>query len=277
MLAYDKRVEGTNSAHGRFVDMEHPYSTMDTEYTESIWWAWKKLSEQGFVYEGYKSMQICPRCKPYTFNFEVAQGYKDIADISVTAMFEVLTDNQQPTTDNKTYVLAWTTAPWTLPGNVALAVSPKIEYGMYVREGKNISSHSRAPRRCWVARRTNWSVRYRGRTCRKKYVPPFEEFYNDKELKNHERGWTIYAADFVTDTGRHGDRAHRSCVRHGRHGTRSRERTSIHSACGYGRDDRGSEASFRNAGETERDPQKTDVEVVKFLVHKKVLFAKKKR
>ncbi|MEK7065892.1 MAG: class I tRNA ligase family protein [Patescibacteria group bacterium] len=277
VLAYDKEWKEQIPRTGRFVDMEHPYSTMDTEYTESIWWAWKKLSEQGFVYEGYKPMQICPRCETTLSNFEVAQGYKDIADISVTAMFEVLTDNQQPTTDNKTYVLAWTTTPWTLPGNVALAVSPKIEYGMYVREGKKyIVAQSRAEAVLGGAPYKLEREISGEELVGKKYVPPFEEFYNDKELKNHERGWTIYAADFVTDTDGTG---------------------IVHIAPAFGTDDmalgREKELPFiQHVGmdgtiagvkplsgmqaKPKEDPQKTDVEVVKFLVHKKVLFAKEK-
>ena len=106
---------------GRFVDMENDYKTMDPSFTESVWWIFSELNRKGFVYEGFKSMHLCPRCETTLSNFEVNQGYKDITDISVTIKFAVVGEPN-------TYFLAWTTTPWTLPGNVALAVGPEIDY-----------------------------------------------------------------------------------------------------------------------------------------------------
>ena len=103
---------------GRWVDMERDYKTMDWQYTESIWWVFKSLFDKGLIYEGYKPMHICPRCETTLANFEVAQGYKDMTDISAVAKFELINEPN-------TYVLAWTTTPWTLPGNVALAVGKR--------------------------------------------------------------------------------------------------------------------------------------------------------
>ena len=96
---------------GRWVDMENDYKTMDTSYTESVWWAFKNLYDKGLIYKSFKSMHICPHCETTLSNFEVNQGYKDITDISVYIKFAVLGE------DN-TYFLVWTTTPWTLPGNV---------------------------------------------------------------------------------------------------------------------------------------------------------------
>ena len=106
---------------GRWVDMEDDYKTMDTSYTESVWWAFKKLHDQNLVVEGFKVMQLCPRCGTTLSNFEVSQGYKDIKDVTAIAKFEL---EDEP----NTYLLAWTTTPWTLPGNVALALGNDIEY-----------------------------------------------------------------------------------------------------------------------------------------------------
>ena len=72
------------------------------------------------VYQGHKSMHICPRCETPLSNFEVSQGYKDVTDLSITAKFKLK--------DEDAYLLAWTTTPWTLPGNVALALGEKIDY-----------------------------------------------------------------------------------------------------------------------------------------------------
>jgi isoleucyl-tRNA synthetase len=106
---------------GRWADMENDYETMNASYTESVWWAFKELHKKGLVYEGFKPMQICPHCETTLSNFEVAQGYKDIKDISVYVKFELADESG-------TFLLAWTTTPWTLPGNVALAVGKDIEY-----------------------------------------------------------------------------------------------------------------------------------------------------
>ena len=93
---------------GRWADMDHDYKTMDASYTESVWWAFKNLHDKGFVYEGYKSMHICPRCGTTLSNFEVTQGYKDVTDISVYVEFELIDEPN-------TFFIAWTTTPWTLP------------------------------------------------------------------------------------------------------------------------------------------------------------------
>ena len=120
---------------GRWADMENDYRTMDSSYTESVWWSFAQLDKKGLVFEDYKVMQICPRCGTPLSNFEVAQGYKDIADISVYVKFEikessldVIKNYYELIADSKTYFVAWTTTPWTLPGNVALAVNPELNY-----------------------------------------------------------------------------------------------------------------------------------------------------
>lgn len=108
---------------GRWVDMEDDYRTMDATYTESVWWIFKQLYDKGLIYEGFKSMNLCPHCGTTLSNFEVAQGYKDITDISVYVKFKIKEGKFKDAN-----ILAWTTTPWTLPGNVALAVNPEIEY-----------------------------------------------------------------------------------------------------------------------------------------------------
>ena len=106
---------------GRWVDMEHDYRTMDASYTESVWWAFKTLYDKGLIYEGFKAMQLCPRCGTTLSNNEVAQGYKDIDDIAVTVKLPLL---DEPNTS----LLIWTTTPWTLPGNTAAAVNAEASY-----------------------------------------------------------------------------------------------------------------------------------------------------
>jgi len=119
---------------GRWADMENAYKTMDLNYMESVWWVFKQLWDKGLIYEGYRSMHICTRCETTLSQQEVSEGYKDIKDLSVIAKFELISTNYESGTnvrkedEGKTYILAWTTTPWTLIGNVALAVGKDIEY-----------------------------------------------------------------------------------------------------------------------------------------------------
>ncbi|MBI4085813.1 MAG: class I tRNA ligase family protein [Candidatus Liptonbacteria bacterium] len=120
----------------RWVDFEHSYKTMDRDYMESVWRAFKSIYEKDLVYEGRKVLLYCPRCETPVSNFEVAMdnSYKDVTEEAVTVKFKVkaTSDKRQATWINdNTYLLAWTTTPWTLPGNVALAVGEKIDYIVY--------------------------------------------------------------------------------------------------------------------------------------------------
>ncbi len=129
---------------GRWVDMENDYKTMDMPYMESVWWVFSELWKKDLIYKGYKPMHICPRCVTPLSQNEVTEGYKDVKDISVIAKFEIknsksniLSKFKIPNTldgkyisENPLYILAWTTTPWTLPGNVLLAINQEIEYAV---------------------------------------------------------------------------------------------------------------------------------------------------
>ena len=116
--------EMTNKV-GFWVDMEHPYVTYHNEYIESVWWALKQMWEKGLLYEGHKVMPYCPRCGTALSSHEVAQGYKDVNDLTCIAKFKV---SEGQGFDKNTYILAWTTTPWTLPSNLALCVNKSYEY-----------------------------------------------------------------------------------------------------------------------------------------------------
>ncbi|MBL4694208.1 isoleucine--tRNA ligase [Candidatus Gracilibacteria bacterium] len=113
---------------GRWVDFSKSYATLDNNYMESIWWVFKQIWDKDMVYTGHKAMHICPRCATPLSNFEVTQGYKDVTDLSVTAKFKLKEDALKVVGEDEAYVLAWTTTPWTLPGNVALAFAKDTEY-----------------------------------------------------------------------------------------------------------------------------------------------------
>ncbi len=268
---------------GRWVDMDDDYRTMDSTYTETVWWIFKQLHEKGLVYEGFKSMNLCPRCETTLSNFEVAQGYKDITDISATAKFELV---DKP----GTFLLAWTTTPWTLPGNVALAVHPDVEYV----EIKDASSYILAKDRYmklkdeWIAKKVLANP-VEARTFKgaeligQSYKPIFDYYSKDSKLKNRQNGWKIYGADFVTTEDGTG---------------------IVHIAPAFGADDYellqrydlpfvqhvATDGTFRKevtdfAGlhvkpidtDGEKDAhQKTDIEIIKWLAHNGSLFAKEK-
>ncbi len=106
---------------GFWVDMDNPYVTFDNNYIESEWWALKTMWENDLLYKGFKVMPYCPRCGTGLSSHEVAQGYKDVRDTTAIAKFKLKGE------DNK-YILAWTTTPWTLPSNAALAINKSFTY-----------------------------------------------------------------------------------------------------------------------------------------------------
>ena len=114
---------------GHWADMENPYVTYHTEYIESVWWSLKKIWDMGLIYKGYKVVPYCPRCGTPLSSHEVAQGYKDVCETSVFVKFKLKGACDE-------YFLAWTTTPWTLPSNVALAVNADVEYAKVLCQGE---------------------------------------------------------------------------------------------------------------------------------------------
>ena len=105
---------------GFWADMENPYVTYHNDYIESVWWALKQIWDKDLLYKGYKIVPYCPRCGTALSSHEVAQGYKDVEETSIFVRFKAKNSDE--------YLLAWTTTPWTLPSNVALAVNPDETY-----------------------------------------------------------------------------------------------------------------------------------------------------
>jgi len=121
---------------GYWCDLDHPYVTMDNNYIETCWWTIKQLWEKGLVYQGYRVTPHCPRCGTSLSSHEVAQGYEEnTEDPSIYPKFRVIKTENTVISDlqkqKPVYLLAWTTTPWTLPGNTALAVSSDAEYSVF--------------------------------------------------------------------------------------------------------------------------------------------------
>jgi isoleucyl-tRNA synthetase len=121
VFTYSSMWKDMSEKVGFWVDMDNPYVTYHTDYIESEWWALKKMWEKNLLYKGHKVLPYCPRCGTALSSHEVAQGYKDVKDLTATAKFKV------KGTDNK-YILAWTTTPWTLPSNLALCINKAYTY-----------------------------------------------------------------------------------------------------------------------------------------------------
>ncbi len=182
---------------GRWVDMEDDYKTMDASYTESVWHVFSELNKKGLVYEGFKAMHLCPRCGTTLSNFEVNQGYKDIKDIAVTVKMPFL-DEEGKVTD--TSILIWTTTPWTLPGNMAVAVNNDIEYVKVrvTREGQNevvILAKARLAQLGEMEHEVIETIKGSD-LVGTSYQPPFS-YLQDQEFEGKENAWKIYHADYV--------------------------------------------------------------------------------
>lgn len=186
VFEYENEWKQFTTALGYWVDMEDPYITLKNEYIESVWNILSAIHEKGYLYRGHRVVPYCPHCETSLSSHEVAQGYKDVSDLSVTAKFRL-----KGKTDE--YLLGWTTTPWTLPGNVAVAVNPNINY-VRVRHGLDILvlAESLAP----AVIKGEYEILdvLKGKDLvGLSYEPPF----NYITVSN---GHKILAADFVTDT-----------------------------------------------------------------------------
>jgi|CXWL01.1.fsa_nt_gi isoleucyl-tRNA synthetase len=191
---------------GRWVDFEDSYKTMAPSFMESIWWVFQKLWDKKLIYQGKKAMHICPRCVTPLSNFEVGLGYKDVTDFSTTVQFKLKETPQKKKLfgDTPTYVLAWTTTTWTLPGNLMLAVGKKIVYDVLEKDGQQFVM----AKNCITAYQEQFgeSVRssnsVKGSELLGLHYEPLFDVYKDKKLPNIDKAWQIHAGDFVTtDSG----------------------------------------------------------------------------
>ncbi len=169
---------------GYWVDLQHPYVTFENNYIESIWWALKQYFDKGLIYKGYKIQPYCPRCETPLSSHEVSLGYKDVKDPSVYIKLKVKGEEN-------TFFLVWTTTPWTLISNVAIAVHPEIDYVKVEHKGENL-----------ILAEARLSVigdeyvvldKFKGAALAGK---EYERMFSYHQVK--EKGWYIVLADFVT-------------------------------------------------------------------------------
>ncbi len=180
---------------GYWVDQEHPYVTYHNDYIESVWNVIKKVNEQKLFYKDYKVVPWCPRCGTALSSHELAQGYEDVKDLSVYVKFKVKREEN-------TYILAWTTTPWTLPGNVALAVGEDIDY-VKVQSGNEY--YFLAKERLSVLTESyEIESEVKGKELIGLEYEPLHTFLQElipaNEKPKLEKAFKVYGADFVTTT-----------------------------------------------------------------------------
>jgi isoleucyl-tRNA synthetase len=301
VLKYVAEWKKTVDRIGRWVDFDNSYMTMDNSFIESVWWALGQMNDKGLLYEGVRVLAYCPRCETPIANSEIAMdnSYKDITDISVYVKFKINTENltqnfaalpslrglrhgQNSEQDSPCYLLAWTTTPWTLPGNTAIAVNKDIDY-VFVKNQKENEEEILILAKDLFEKLKEKFINpevvgeVKGSDLVGLQYEPVFDYYKNVDMPNKENIWKVWHADFVTaDQG-----------------------TGIaHEAPAFGEDDMNlakannipfirhvepngiftkEVTDFPNVkAKPKDDPQSTDVLVIKYLAGKGTLFAKEK-
>ncbi|MCY4000837.1 MAG: isoleucine--tRNA ligase [Bacteroidetes bacterium] len=188
VLAYKGEWDELTRQMGYWVDLDHPYITFETDYIETVWWLIKQIHEKGYLYKGHKIHWYSPGSGTILSSHEVSLGYKEVQDPSITVRFRSL---DQP----NTYFLAWTTTPWTLISNAALAVGPNIEY-VVVRPASDPDSHLILARARLEVLRQEYEVvsTLKGSELSGQGYEPLFDFFKDREHTD----WSVVTADFVS-------------------------------------------------------------------------------
>ena len=184
VLRYTREWQSYVTRQARWVDFDHDYKTLDLSYMESVMWAFKQLWDKGLVYEGYKVLPYCWECETPLSNFETRldDAYRDRDDPTLTVWFEL---------DNGERLLAWTTTPWTLPSNLALAVGADIDYGVFELDGARYITAGAPPEGAEPVGTMRGSE-----LVGRRYTPLFPYFADTPNA------FVVIAADFVsTDEG----------------------------------------------------------------------------
>lgn len=190
VFRYTREWETLLKRIARWVDFDDSYATLENRYMESIWYVFKQIWEKEMVYQSHKSMHICPRCETPLSNFEVSQGYKEITDFSVIAKFKLK--------DEDTYILAWTTTPWTLPGNSGLAMGPNIAYVKVEYEGENLILAKDLLVKVFGEKEFKIIEEIEAKKLEEREYEPLFDYYKKSSWEEGEKPYRIVLADFVT-------------------------------------------------------------------------------
>lgn len=185
VFEYEKQWRELTEAIAYWTDLDNPYITLKNEYIESVWHILSTIHGKGLLYRGHRVSPYCPDCQTTLSSHEVAQGYEDVKDLSATAKFKLAQSGE--------FILAWTTTPWTLPANVALAVNPDLDY---IRASKNGEVYIVAQNLAESVLKDGYevlSVLKGAELVGLSYEPPFK-------YVALEKGHIVIAGDFVSDT-----------------------------------------------------------------------------
>ena len=171
---------------GYWVDMEHPYITYENSYIESEWWSLKQIHEKGLLYQGHKIVPYCPRCGTALSSHEVAQGYKNVKEVSAFVRFRVKGEEG-------TYLLAWTTTPWTLPSNLALCVNARETYCRVTAEDGTYIMARALVEKVFEGREITIGEEFSGESLKGMEYEPLYRF-----VEPDGKAWFVVCDDYVT-------------------------------------------------------------------------------
>lgn len=187
IFKYVNRWEELTNRMGYWVNLDEAYVTYHNSYIESVWWALKNFFDKGLIYKGYKIVPFCPKCESSLSSHEVAQGYEDLKDPSVYVKFKI-TSGEFAGSD----FLVWTTTPWTLPSNVALAVNPGFTYVKVVTaKGDNLILLRE--RLAVLSEEYSIEKEFSGNTLEKTEYEPLFNFYSPDK-----KAYYVTLGDFVS-------------------------------------------------------------------------------
>jgi isoleucyl-tRNA synthetase len=275
IMTYAEEWKKTIRRIGRWVDMDNAYMTKDRNFMESVWWVFKSLHEKGLIYQGYKIMHVSPTLETVLSNFEVNQNYQEITDVSAYVEFPIVNGDFADTR-----LIAWTTTPWTLPGNTLLAVGENIVYSLVEYEGKKLICAKELLEKAFTDKKFSIIKEFKGsELIGAKYEPPFDYFID------HPNAFRVVHGDFVTvedgtgivhiapafgsDDLELGQKENVNPIIHVQ--MNGRFTPEVESAL--------VEAGYDVAGKpvkSKDNHQHVDIEIIKYLAHKGLLFAKKK-
>ncbi|MEK7076019.1 MAG: class I tRNA ligase family protein, partial [Patescibacteria group bacterium] len=297
VLRYKDKWDDLTNKMGYWVDLNDPYITFDNKYIETLWWILSELYKKGFLYESVSIQPYSPAAGTGLSSHELNQPgtYKDVKDTSAVAMFKAVRNDKSEflfkeisnighgIPNGEVFFIAWTTTPWTFPGNVALSVIDNFDYvkirimnnELGIKENYILAKD----RLVGILKDEKYKIieEFKGKYLIGKKYKPFFDYYQKGELKHKQNGWKVYGADFVT----------------------AGEGTGIvHIAPAFGEDDMNlaqkenlpfiqhvsMDGRFKPeikdfAGlyvKPKENPQQTDIEILKWLSHNNKLFSKQK-
>ncbi len=195
VLKYTNEWEKTVSRMGRWVDFANDYKTMDPSYMETIWWIFQQLWEKGLIYQGKKSMHVCPRCTTPLSNFEVTLGYKEVKDNSVIWKFPLVGEEN-------TALLAWTTTPWSTLSTMGLSIGPDFDY-VKVRIGEEFVVFAKARMDFVLKGVEDYEVvaEFKGsELVGREYLPLLDYLREVPEVAENKNVYKVFAGDYVEVT-----------------------------------------------------------------------------